>query len=179
MLFPEAIKGAWSTRTHESQDRVSLVQTKHLQQQGWPNLNLTLTSLCFPEILWVSGFALPILRPSCFGSYHPGSTTCRLRQEGFIAEWGFQPLVTHSSTPSSVSSPSQGCGTQRVSLHLPPQWRWKAGAGKSSCAWVVGAMVRWCSWLHCTDMLQSRCSRLKWTRCVQQCSSHSLKHNEK
>ena len=82
-------------------------------------------------------------------------------------------LVTRSSTHSSVSSPSQGCNTQRVNLHLPPPEPWRAGAGQSSCAWAGGAMACWCSWQHYTDKLQSKCSLLRWTRCVQHYSSRS------
>ena len=93
-------------------------------------------------------------------------------------EWEFQPLVTRSSTPSSVSSPSQGCDTQRVSLHLPPPEPWRAGAGQSLCAWVGGATACWCSWQHYTDKLRSKCSLLRWTHCVRQYSSHSLKYNK-
>ena len=89
-----------------------------------------------------------------------------------------EPWVTRSSTPSSVSSPSQGCDTQRVSLHLLPPELWRAAAGQSSCAWVGGATACWCSWQHYTDKLQSKCSLLRWTRCAQRYSSRSLKYNK-
>ena len=154
-----------------SGQRCNPVQTRKRQQKRRYSLLLNgKPSLSIPEPQG-DGRTL-ILRPLLGGFCY------QIRAGLGRGQGGCQPLVTRSSTPSSVSSPSQGCDTQRMSLHLPPPELWRAGAGQSSYAWAEGATACWCSWQHYTDKLQSKCSLLRWTHCVQRYSSRSLKYNK-
>lgn len=149
-------------------------QTRAAEEKAPPTAPPAAAPLSVLAAPQVNDLTLPLRRLLC-GSGYQIPITSRLRQGILRQEWEFQPLVTHSSTPSSASSPSQGYDTQRVNLHLPPPEPWRAGAGQSSCAWAGGATACWHSWQHYTDKPRSKCSLLRWIHCVRQYSSHSLR----